>query len=309
MRQMKKVAILLCTYNGSQYLKNQIDSIISQTVTDWVIFASDDGSTDDTLKILEEYQIKLGSDKFFIVKGPGKGFAWNFISLLETSGDRFDYYAFCDQDDEWMPEKLATGIISLNEYSPDSPSVYCSRTLLVDENNNDIGMSPLFEKPPSFRNALIQSIAGGNTMMLNLQARNLIIKTPHYEKIISHDWWVYIVITAVGGKIFYDPVPNIRYRQHNSNIVGSNLGWLARMKRVSGLLDGHFKTWIDANISALKKLKLELTSESINVLNNFEMARTSRLYKRIKIFLRLGLYRQTFFGTLGLFVAILLNKL
>ena len=309
MRQMKKVAILLCTYNGSQYLKNQIDSIISQTVTDWVIFASDDGSTDDTLKILEEYQIKLGSDKFFIVKGPGKGFAWNFISLLETSGDRFDYYAFCDQDDEWMPEKLATGIISLNEYSPDSPSVYCSRTLLVDENNNDIGMSPLFEKPPSFRNALIQSIAGGNTMMLNLQARNLIIKTPHYEKIISHDWWVYIVITAVGGKIFYDPVPNIRYRQHNSNIVGSNLGWLARMKRVSGLLDGHFKTWIDANISALKKLKLELTSESINVLNNFEMARTSRLYKRIKIFLRLGLYRQTFFGTLVLFVAILLNKL
>ncbi len=309
MRHMKKVAILLCTYNGSQYLKKQIDSIVSQTVTDWVIFASDDGSTDDTLKILEEYQIKLGSDKFFIVKGPGKGFAWNFISLLETSGDGFGYYAFCDQDDEWMPEKLATGIISLNEYSPDSPSVYCSRTQLVDENNNDIGMSPLFEKPPSFRNALIQSIAGGNTMMLNLQARNLIIKTPHYEKIISHDWWVYIIITAVGGKIYYDPVPNIRYRQHTGNIVGSNLGWLARLKRVAGLLDGHFKTWIDANITALKKLNLELTSENINVLNDFEMARTSRLYKRIKIFLRLGLYRQTYLGTLGLFVAILLNKL
>lgn len=309
MTQLKKVAILLCTYNGSKYIKKQIDSIISQTVNEWVIFASDDGSTDDTLEILNEYQIKLGSERFCIIKGPGKGFAWNFISLLESSGDEFDYYAFCDQDDEWMPEKLAAGISNLNGYSQELPSLYCSRTQLVDENNNDIGLSPLFEKPPSFKNALIQSIAGGNTMMLNRQARKLIIKTPRYDRVISHDWWVYIIITAVGGKVFYDPIPNIKYRQHTGNIVGSNLGWLARLKRVAGLLDGHFKTWIDANIYALKKLNLDLTSDNRNVLNDFEMARTSRLYKRVKIFLKLGLYRQTFFGTLGLFVAILLKKL
>lgn len=309
MTHTRKVAILLCTYNGSEYLKKQIDSIIAQTVNDWVIFASDDGSTDETLNILGEYQVKLGREKFCIVKGPGKGFAWNFISLLENSGDEFDYYAFCDQDDEWMPEKLAAGISTLNGFSCEVPSVYCSRTQLVDENNHDIGLSPLFEKPPSFRNALIQSIAGGNTMMLNRQARSLILKTPRYERIISHDWWVYIIITAVGGKVYYDPVPNIRYRQHTGNIVGSNLGWIARLKRVSGLLDGHFKTWIDANIYALKKLNLDFTSENKKILNDFEMARTSRLYKRVKIFLKLGLYRQTFFGTLGLFVAILLNKL
>ncbi|WP_241898920.1 MULTISPECIES: glycosyltransferase family 2 protein [unclassified Erwinia] len=305
----KRVAILLCTYNGSEYLKKQIDSIVGQTEKNWVIFASDDGSSDNTLDILNEYRIKLGSEKFHILKGPGKGFAWNFLSLLESCGEHFDYFAFCDQDDEWMPEKLATGISRLSAAELTKPAVYCGRTQLVDKHNNDIGKSPLFTKPPSFKNALIQSIAGGNTMILNIAARNIVIKTPRYEKIISHDWWIYIIITAVGGNIYYDPKPTIKYRQHTGNIVGSNIGWFARFKRVSGLLDGHFKGWIDANILALKKTNQELTHENQIILNEFEKARASGFFKRINIFLKLGIYRQTFAGTLGLFVAILLKKM
>ena len=157
MTHTRKVAILLCTYNGSEYLKKQIDSIIAQTVNDWMIFASDDGSTDETLNILGEYQVTLGREKFCIVKGPGKGFAWNFISLLENSGDELDYYAFCDQDDEWMPEKLATGISTLDGFSCELPSVYCSKNKIVYENNQDNGLSPLVHKTPSIMNAFIQS--------------------------------------------------------------------------------------------------------------------------------------------------------
>lgn len=305
----KRVAILLCTYNGSEYLKKQIDSIVEQTEKNWVIFASDDGSSDSTLDILNEYRISLGNEKFSIVKGPGKGFAWNFLSLLETCGEHFDYYAFCDQDDEWLPEKLEIGISVLNTCELANPAVYCGRTQLVDENNNDIGKSPLFKKPPSFKNALIQSIAGGNTMMLNVSARNIVLKTPRYEKIISHDWWIYIIVTAVGGDIYYDPNPTIRYRQHTGNIVGSNIGWFARFKRISGLLDGHFKSWIDANLLALKKSNQELTYENRMILRDFEKARTSGFFKRVNIFLKLGIYRQTFLGTLGLFVAILFKKM
>lgn len=309
MRQKKRIAILMCTYNGSKYLHKQINSIINQTESDWVVFASDDGSNDGTLDILNEYSFELGQDKFKVVNGPGKGFAWNFISLLETSGDEFDYYAFCDQDDEWLPRKLEIGLQTLISYEQHEPVVYCGRTILVDENDNAIGESPLFKKAPSFQNALIQSIAGGNTMILNKAARNLVNLTPRYETIISHDWWVYIIVTAVGGNIYYDPTPTIKYRQHTGNLVGSNIGWFARVKRLSGLLDGHFKKWITANILALKKMELNYTSKNRDILNDFQTARESGLFERIRIFIKLNMYRQTFFGTIGLFVAIVLKKI
>jgi len=309
MDKKTRTAVLLCSYNGSQYIRQQIDSIINQTETGWTVFVSDDGSTDGTIDILKYYQEKLGSERFVIINGPGKGFAWNFLSLLEKCGDAFDYYAFSDQDDEWMPDKLARSISVLSGYNPDVPSVYCGRTSLVDENGHHLGESPLFSKPPSFKNALIQSIAGGNTMILNRAGRNIINKTPIDVKIISHDWWIYIVITAIGGNIFYDPKPSINYRQHTNNIVGSNLGWLARFKRISGLLDGHFKMWIDSNIYALSKTGVNITPENEFILDNFNEARGSNLFKRLYIFRKIDMYRQTFFGTLGLYVAIILKKL
>ncbi|MGY3115452.1 glycosyltransferase involved in cell wall biosynthesis [Pantoea eucalypti] len=304
-----RTAVLLCSYNGSQYIRQQIDSIINQTEKEWTVFVSDDGSTDGTLDILQYYQEKLGSERFVIINGPGKGFAWNFLSLLEKCGDAFDYYAFSDQDDEWMPDKLARSISALSGYSHNVPSVYCGRTRLIDENGHHLGESPLFSKPPSFKNALIQSIAGGNTMVLNRTARNIINKTPRDVLIISHDWWIYIVITAVDGHIYYDSKPAINYRQHTNNIVGSNLGWIARFKRIGGLLDGHFKKWIDANLYALSKADINVAPEKKVILDRFNDARSSNLFKRLYIFRKLDMYRQTFLGTLGLYVAIFLKKL
>lgn len=309
MDKKTSIAVLLCSYNGSVYLRQQIDSIINQSETEWTIFVSDDGSTDGTLDILQSYRDKLGSKRFVIINGPGKGFAWNFLSLLEKCGDNFDYYAFCDQDDEWMPNKLTMSISILSGYDCNVPSVYCGRTSLVDENGLHLGESPLFSKPPSFKNALIQSIAGGNTMVLNRAARNIVNKTPEDVKIVSHDWWIYIIITAVGGSIYYDPKPSISYRQHTNNIVGSNLGWLARFKRIAGLLDGHFKKWIDSNIYALEKANISVTPENRIILDKFNEARNSNLLKRLNVFRKLGMYRQTFLGTLGLYVAIFLKKL
>lgn len=309
MDKKTRTAILLCSYNGSQYIRQQIDSVIYQTETQWTMFVSDDGSNDGTLDILQYYQKKLGSERFIIIKGPGKGFAWNFLSLLEKCGDSFDYYAFSDQDDEWMPDKLERSKLILSGYNHNVPLVYCGRTTLVDENGDYLGESPLFSKPPSFKNALIQSIAGGNTMVLNRTARNIINKTSRDVLIISHDWWIYIVITAVGGHIYYDPKPSINYRQHTNNIVGSNLGWMARFKRVAGLLDGHFKKWIDSNLYALDQADINVTPENKIILDRFNNARSSNLFKRVYVFRKLNMYRQTFLGTLGLYVAIFLKKL
>ncbi len=305
----KKIAVLICTYNGGKFLRQQLESIVAQTYSNWEIFASDDGSTDDTLAILEEYQRQLGEERFHIVKGPGKGFAWNFLSLLNVSGDGFDYYAFSDQDDEWLPEKLSSGLTVLSSLETDGAALHCGRTILVDEKDNCIGYSPLFNKTPSFRNALIQSIAGGNTMMLNHKAKKIVNKTPRYQEIISHDWWIYILITGYGGKVIYDETPTLRYRQHTNNIIGSNLGWKARIRRINALFDGHFQQWVQKNIDVLIEIDVPLLENNQYVLNDFIEARKSGLFKRVCIFSKIKLYRQTFLGTLAFYIAILFKKI
>lgn len=303
------VAVLICTYNGSKYLRKQLDSILNQTHQSWVIFVSDDNSTDDTVNILKEYQNKLGNDKFHILTGPGKGFSWNFLSLLELAGADFFAYAFCDQDDIWKPNKLERSVDWLCQQNAQKPAVHCGRTELIDEQDATIGYSPLFLRPPSLRNALIQSIAGGNTMTLNHHARELVIKTPRWIEIVSHDWWVYILLSSYNGIIHYDMTPAIDYRQHTNNIVGSNTGWLARIKRISGLMDGKFRNWIGRNITALQAMEIELPKENAQLLNKFIEARNAPLMKRICLFRELKLYRQTHYGTIAFYIAVLLKKI
>lgn len=309
MKMDKRVAILLCTYNGSKFLRKQLDSITNQTYQNWVIFASDDGSTDGTLDIIHEYQQNYGQDKVILLRGPNKGFAWNFISALECCGEGFDYFAFCDQDDEWLEEKLACALHHLASKNLQLPAVYCGRTILTDAVGQEIGFSPLFNKTPSFRNALVQSIAGGNTMVMNKLARDIVIKTPKWQEIISHDWWVYILITGCGGNVYYDRSPTIKYRQHQENIIGSNLTMLARIQRIKKLMDGHFKHWNDKNIELLMPFRHLLTTENTKVLLSFENRRNSNILNRIKMIFDARLYRQTWCGNIALIAAIVLKKI
>ncbi|MEF3090128.1 glycosyltransferase family 2 protein [Raoultella terrigena] len=305
-----KIAILLCTYNGEKYLREQVDSIINQTYQEWVIYVSDDGSTDGTIAILEEYQRQLGEDRLFITHGPRKGFAWNFISSLQNNGTHCRYFAFCDQDDIWYIDKLARGIQYLAGFSQrNEPAVYCGRTKLIDGDGQPIGDSPLFEYKPSFCNALVQSIAGGNTMILNYPAKELVSKTPCYEEIISHDWWIYILVSGCNGHMYYDPNPSIYYRQHGDNIIGSNISMTARVLRIRKLMDGKFKIWNQKNIDLLQSFDAQLTVENKQKLKDFVKLRSSCLVDRFRTFCKLKPYRQTTLGNIALFMAVLLKKL
>ena len=183
------MAILLCTYNGARFLAEQLDSLGSQTHQNWVVFASDDGSTDQTLEILRQYEAKWPARKLTIRQGPQKGFCQNFLSLACDPDIKADYYAFCDQDDVWLPAKLEVALSNIVANQSDGvPYLYCGRSKYVTENLKPRGMSPLFVFPPSFRNALVQSIAGGNTIVFNQAAKLLLEKVgPVY--VPSHDWW------------------------------------------------------------------------------------------------------------------------
>ncbi len=204
-----EVAILLCTYNGQRYLSDQLDSVAAQTYPNWVVRVSDDGSQDDTLSILTEYRSKWPNGRLSIAQGPAKGFVANFLSLTCNADIQADYYAFCDQDDVWEADKLQRAVDWLQGVPEGVPALYCSRTQLVDADNNSIGFSPLFSKPPSFANALTQNVASGNTMVFNHAACALLREGGKDVEVVAHDWWLYLLVSGVGGKVFYDTYPSL----------------------------------------------------------------------------------------------------
>lgn len=307
--QSGRVAILLCTYNGADFLAQQIDSILNQTYKNWVLHISDDGSTDTTLEIIETYQRQLGTCRLQLHSGPRQGFAKNFISLAQHTAGQFDFYAFSDQDDLWFPEKLERGLAQLKTFPLHSPTIYCSRTRLIDAHGHVIGESPLFSKPTTFQNALVQSIAGANTMVINQSAMEVLTKIPDHLSIVAHDWLAYLLITAVGGTTVFDIIPGLDYRQHEGNLIGANAGMLSGVLRLYKMLGGRSKGWSESNLAILLALRHDLPLETIKTLDNFILARHSILPKRLYLMYKSGIYRQTRLGNMSLFLAVLLNKI
>lgn len=303
-----KVAILLGTYNGQQYLAEQLDSFAVQTHGNWAVWASDDGSSDATLTILEGYRSKWPAGRLSLLSGPRAGFEANFLSLICDKNIVADYYAYSDQDDIWEAEKLERAVQWLKNVPSDMPALYCGRTRLVDGDNKEIGLSPLFSRPPCFANALIQSIAGGNTMVFNQAARALMQAAGQQYSIITHDWWTYMVVTGCGGKVFYDEVPTLRYRQHGANVIGMNDGWRARFKRLGMQWQGRFQVWNNVHIEALRPLENRLTAENRAIFRQFVAARKMSLLPRLFNLNRSGVHRQTRLGNIGLLAAAIFNK-
>ncbi len=304
-----KVAILLCTYHGQHFLSEQLDSFAVQSHDNWEVWASDDGSQDDTQAILKAYQQKWPNGRLSIHFGPEEGFVANFLSLTCKAGIDADYYAYSDQDDVWESDHLARALDYLKTVPSEIPAIYSSRTTYISKDGTFQGFSTLFTKQPSFPNALVQSIAGANTMVFNRAARLLLAKTPPKLSVVSHDWWAYMLVSGCGGRVFYDPSPGVRYRQHDSNTVGQNVTILAKIVRVKALLVGRFKSWNCINLNALYEMTPYLTEENRRILALFIKARSGSTFSRICNLYRSGVYRQTFIGNFGLFIAALLRKL
>jgi hypothetical protein len=154
----------------------------------------------------------------------------------------------------------------------------------------------------------VQSIAGGNTMVFNQAAKTLIERAGPLE-VASHDWWVYQLVTGVEGEVFYDPVPQVLYRQHVYALVGGNNSFSARMERIWMLLQGRFQNWNTQNIAALKQVNHLLAKNHQEILKMFELLREAGIKDRFRLIEVCGLYRQTRQGTFSLYIAILLGKI
>lgn len=304
----ERVAILLCTFNGEAHLSRQLDSILAQEHRKWVIYASDDGSTDRTLSILQDYREKIGGERLVLLQGPRAGYAENFMSMLRNPLVVGDYYAFSDQDDCWDACKLARALAWMRQQFGNTAALYCGRTRLIDDDERPIGYSPLFARRPAFRNALTQSLAGGNTMLLNGAAHALLARTPAGMRVTSHDWWAYLLVTACGGRVHYDAYPTIGYRQHGANLIGSNAGLWARLGRLKYMLEGNYREWNDINLAGLREFEALMTQENLRLTVLFQLARRAGLLRRLWSLVRAGFYRQTFAGNVGMMLAVALRR-
>lgn len=219
------VNVLMSTYNGRQFIQEQINSVLAQHGVKAKITIRDDGSSDGTQEILNKY-----GDDINWSQGENIGPAQSFMVLLKNA-EAADFYAFSDQDDYWQPEKLkvATDFIC-NE---DVPALYFSRTQLTDANLNPtsiIRIDPLL----TFGESLVYEFIAGCTIVMNRRLRDIIVQyIPEY--VPMHDVWVYSVALAVGAKIHFDKQPHILYRQHGNNTIGQGYGalheWNRRIKR------------------------------------------------------------------------------
>lgn len=301
-----RVAILLCTKDTGEFLRGQMDSFIAQSHGNWELWVSDDASKDDTRDIIREYDAKYG--RIVLVDGPCRGATANFLHVARTVESDAEYFAWADADDIWLKDKLERAVRRLETLDGCSPALYCGRTEVVDRENRPLYLSPLFTKPPSFRNALCQNIGGGNTMVFNKATRDL-LRVGETPGVMFHDWWAYMLVTGVGGSVYYDDKPCLRYRQHGANLVGGNRSPRARFSRCLRLFRGAARDWNRLNVRELELRRELLTPENRAVLDHFARAiRASGRLDRLAAFRESGAHRQSRIDNIALYAAVLLGR-
>lgn len=215
-----KVAVLMSTYNGEKYLREQIDSILAQEGKfELELKVRDDGSSDSTLQILQEY---ADEKKLTWYQGENVKSAKSFLELVNKYSG-YEYYAFADQDDYWMPDKISRGIKQIELFK--EPTIYYSNVELVNQNMISLGRT-LYRKEPTINVYTVICAANviGCTMVFNEALAQVIRSHTNPKVVVMHDAYLARVCTAIGGKIVYDSIPHMKYRQHENNVVGVKRG-------------------------------------------------------------------------------------
>jgi len=231
-----QVEVALSTFNGSLYVQELLESIWGQDYPSVLLSVRDDGSTDDTVPrvqaFLERARASSGATKARFQGGPNVGPKMSFMALLMAADPESSYFAFCDQDDVWLADKLSSAVKALRSIV--GPALYCSAVTLASEDLTPIKVYRRCVRGPSFENALVENIATGCTIVMNKSALAL-LQSREPSNLIMHDAWCYLVVAGHGGTVLYDPKPHVLYRLHSSNAVGvqrtSRAEWARRAAR------------------------------------------------------------------------------
>ncbi len=260
-----KIAILCATYNGGRHLNAQIKSILAQTISNFTLYIRDDGSEDDTLNIINDFQKRDGrvvliSDGF---KGTGTP-AGNFFRILQfVNLDEYSYVAFSDQDDVWDDRKLEASLKFLEK----GYEGYSSALLAYDSDRNKAWYINKSNRETKY-DYLFQTASAGCTYVISKKAALIVqmkINKADFQRLksLSHDWYIYAVCRAENFTWYFDAKSYIFYRQHSSNAYG-DAGFIAGFrKKIKLLLDGWYKRQILNILSHLEDNEKNLEISSI----------------------------------------------
>lgn len=291
---MEKIDILLATYNGEKYIKEQIDSILNQTYADFNLIISDDASTDDTVKLLEEYANK---DKRIILYKQEKniGSTNNFEFLLTKVEN--DYYMLSDQDDVWEKEKVEKSIKTIINTNAD---LVFSDLSVVDENLKTInesfcklkGIYKKIKKDKKYSALYLNNYVTGCTIISKKKFIKEILPLPKNKKYLIHDYWISIVISQKGKLEFIDE-KLVKYRQHGKNQVGTE----QKTKNMNSIQDirnlfldvkiEHFSTFVENNEKFIKSRQ----QDNIDALNYYKMLKNVKTINLKSFLLFYKLYK------------------
>ncbi|MGB8450970.1 MAG: glycosyltransferase [Anaerocolumna sp.] len=264
---MNRVNIIMATYNGEKYIREQIESILKGNYDNWKLWIFDDGSTDGTNCIVDEYICRFPDKIMYQHNVNNKGVTLNFLEGVQFAAEYnnklseeaglikedydtqpvtiIDYYMFCDQDDVWMTDKICKTMMQMKKiekkFGQDYPVAVFTDALVVDNNLNMLNQSfykssRLDTRKVDLPHIMMENKLIGCTVMFNESLQRLMCKQPVHAR--YHDWWV-ALIAAAFGHISFLPAVTLFYRQHGDNAVGTQ----------------NFRSYINDRITSLAKQK------------------------------------------------------
>ena len=278
---MEKIDILLATYNGSKYLHEQLDSILSQSYGNINVIIRDDGSSDNTVMIIKEYEQKDNRVKLLSDNLGNLGFVRNFEELMKNSTS--EYLMFSDQDDIWYNNKVETSykrIKAIEEKNGKScPILVHTNSKIMNYETRTKSLFILdYAKNSSFENSFFNFFVQGSTMLINESLKREAL--PFSKEVYLHDRYLHLIAEFIGIRSYID-VPTMDYRQHSNNEIGSSVNVIDKIKnkRYFNLKDRELLIFLDNTYSAkLDEIKKEKMDAYKLIVNN----NISR-FKRLKI--------------------------
>lgn len=291
------VAILLSTRNGAAFLGEQLDSLLAQSHAEWQIFWRDDGSADSTAALMRDFSDHAGAGRVVDLNDNAGhvGITASFLSLLRRAPhDRI--VAFADQDDVWLPDKLARGVAALRALPDDKPALYCARQNLVRADLSPIRVSAPVTGRLGFPQSMTQNVATGCTVMLSPGAASLVAEAEAPDHTL-HDWWAYVLVTASGGAVVADEMATVLYRQHAHNAVGVPLSPTRRAWAALRRGPAVFMRVFRAHMAALEDQAHLLSPDSRQALGLISAGLHDGWGRRLRALRHPGLRRQSWAET------------
>lgn len=272
------VCILMSTFNGQKFIKEQIDSLLEQKGVELRIIIRDDGSNDDTISIISEYCSRYSNITLLKESNCGAEESFNRLCRYALLNENSNFYAFCDQDDVWDNDKLEIAIGKLKEYDPDRPNLYFSNLRVVDEDL--VYLNNLYtpkEVNIARSKTLVQIFTFGCTCVFNRTALRYYCRPK--VQLTFHDNWIYCICSYLGN-VYYDIHGHIKYRQHRNNLSGNHSKGILLFTRIKRLLKGNLGHDYETMASQLLLFENEISTNDLSIIRKVSDYR-KKIFSRV----------------------------